>query len=749
VSPANIDRAIAVGLVAVTLVVYARAIENGFVNFDDDLYVSRNPHVLSGLTEKNLQWSWTTLHAGYFQPLTWMSFQLDAELFGPEPAGFHRTNVLLHTANVLLIFVALRRMTGEVGRSVTVALLFAVHPLHVESVAWITERKDVLSLFFGLLAILAYIAYARRPGFGRYIAVTVAFVLALLAKPMLVTLPFVFLLLDFWPLRRNVRLSRLLIEKAPLFATSVAAGLMTIYAQRHVGALLSLERIPFSARASNALVAYGWYLEKTVWPMNLAPFYPHPGDTLPWWLVALCALLLVVISGLVLYYWRRQPAFAVGWIWFVVAIVPVLGLVQAGDQAVADRFVYYPHLGLLILIVWAVDEFRVRRSIATERTLGVSAIVGIVLAVCTWMQIDYWRDSITVLEHALDVSPDNPVAHYTLGAALLDEGKAAAAVPHFSEAVRLDPKNPKAHYNLGLGLVQIGKPAEAVSHYREAIRLNPDFAGPARYNLGVAFAQLKDTRAAIQQFNEALRFDPEMAAARYNLGVAHAELGEIDEAIRQFRTVLDLSPTFTPTPHAKLGSLFERKGDLEAAADEFTVALVVAPDNAWATFQLGRVLARQGKWAKAEACFRQALQLQPQVSAGHCGLARALIKQGRNVEAQEEFRLAFELSPQWPNRVADQAWTLATNPEDRRRDGWSAVELAEQACEATRNQDPRLLDVLAVAYAETGQFDRAEAAARSALALAAKDAALVPDIEARLELYRMHKPYRTIGSRRP
>jgi tetratricopeptide (TPR) repeat protein len=735
------DVLIACGLLALTLAASAPALHNGFVNFDDDLYVTANRRVLAGPGGEGLRWAWTTLHAGYYQPLTWTSLQLDAWLFGPAPWGFHLTNVVLHAANVLLVFGALRRLTGAAWRSAAVAALFAVHPLHVESVAWVAERKDVLSTFFGLGCLWLYAAYAERPGVVRYVAVAAALALGLLAKPMLVTLPVLLLLLDWWPLRRGELWNpRLLPEKLPLCALALAAGAVTVFAQYRGGALVPLERLPPGVRLGTAAVGCTWYLAETLWPAGLAPFYPHPGASLAWWQVAGAVALLVVISGGLVALARKRPYLLVGWLWFLVALAPVLGLVQAGEQPWADRFSYFPHVGLFILLVWGAGDLLALRPLpAAVPALGAAAVC-LALFVRTADQVRYWRDSVTLLGHTLEVHPDNPVAHYTLGAALLQEGRPGEALGHFEEAVRLDPRNPRAQYNLGVGLAAVGRTDEAVERYEETLRLDPSFA-LAHYNLGVALVARGRRAEAIGHFTAAVQQDPELTPAHFNLAVALAEEGDEEGARAHFHTVLRLDPTFTPSPHSRLGLLSARAGRPGEAADQFREALRLAPDDAAAWHQLGRALARQERWVEAEDAFRQAVRRQPDVVSGHVALARVLEREGRAGET--EYREATRLDAGWPQAAGRKAWPLATHPDARQRDGPLAVELAEGACAATKHRDAELLDVLAAAYAETGEFDRAAAAAREALAAAAPESALAGAAAERLKLYEGRQPFRS------
>jgi tetratricopeptide (TPR) repeat protein len=689
---ATTERLVGLLLAVLTLVVFLPAVGHDFVCFDDGVYVSENPQVLAGLTSPSLRWAFSTLHAGYYQPMTWLSLQGDAQLFGVQPWGFHLGNVLWHAANVVLVFAVFRRLTGAAGRSAAVAGLFAVHPLHVESVAWVTERKDVLSLFFALLAIAAYAAWTERGGAGRYLAVLASFALSLLAKPMLVTLPFVLLLLDFWPLRRFenadgrmegdrksaiCNLQSAILEKLPLFALALGMAALTIQAHKQVGGLVPLERLPLGVRLANAVVACAWYLGKTFWPVGLAPFYPYPIQGLSAWQVALCALLLVVISALALASLRRRPYLAVGWLWFLGALVPVLGLVQAGDQAVADRFTYFPHLGLFLMVVWGLADVPLPRALAPGALrAGVTVAACFALAACTWRQVGYWRDSVTVLQHALRVSEDNPMAHDALGNALARQGRLEAACGHFAEAVRLDPGSPKARVNFGQALLLLGRREEAVVQYREALRLFPGGA-PVHFQQGVALYQLGRTQEAIDQFAEAARLDPARTLAHFNLGVLLAEQGDSAGAVLHFRRVLDLDPDSGPTVHAHLGRQFLRTGRPQEAVEEYRAALKLEPDSAALAYPLGRALARCARWEEAEEAFRHAIRLQPQVVHGHCALAHVLASRGQREAVGAEYREAFQLDPHWPRTLGEEAWALATNPDAKRRDGPFAVELAE------------------------------------------------------------------------
>jgi Flp pilus assembly protein TadD len=737
---------ISLGLAVLSVGVFCVALRNGFVNFDDDLYVTENRQVLAGLTARSLSWAWTTLHAGYWQPMTWMSLQLDAQLFGRPAWGFHLTNVLWHAADVVLLFWVLRQMTGSTGRSAALAALFAVHPLRVESVAWVSERKDVLSTFFGLLALLAYVDYTRRPGLLRYALVMAALTVGLMAKPMLVTLPAVLLLLDFWPLRRwpGLPLRKLVVEKLPLLAVAVAFAAITVYAQESGRALLTLERVSVPVRLGNAVLAYGWYLGALFWPVGLAPTYPHPGPNLSWLHVAGVALVLLAISALAALQARRRPYLLVGWLWFLGTLVPVVGLLQAGEQPWADRFTYVPHIGLLLMLVWGGHDLIARRVGRPGRIAFTGAVVA-AWAVASVIQVTRWRDSVTILEHALWVAPDNPVAHNTLGAALLQRDELDEAVKQFREAIRLDPGSVKAQFNLGVAFDRQRRAGEAIEQYQATLRLDPDFA-PAHFNLGVQFAGQGRTAEAIDAFAQAVRLEPHFAPAHYNLAAALVEGGRPDDAAPHFTEAVHLDADFERM-HLPMGLLLLAHDRAADAAEHFRAALNRDGSAAPVQYHLGRALAELGRGDEAVASFRRAAALQPLSPQFRAALAWALDRRGRPGEADAEYGVASQLDPQWPQAAARKAWTLATHPEARSRDGRLAVALAEQASRGTGGRDPRVEDALAAAYAEAGQFERAIAAARRAHELATADAALTRELEGRIRLYEKGLPYRTPAAR--
>jgi Flp pilus assembly protein TadD len=564
--------------------------EYDFVNFDDDEYVTGNPHVQAGLTPANFRWAWTTFHAFNWHPLTWLSLQCDAQLFGLDPRGFHLTNVVLHVASSIVLFLVLRGMTGAVWRSALVAALFALHPLHVESVAWVSERKDVLSGLFWMLTLAAYVGYARRPGPVRYLLLLVIFALGLLAKPMLVTLPCVLLLLDYWPLRRweghapeasaafpPASLRRLIAEKLPLLALAVASSCVTVVAQR--GVVKTWEEFPLRVRVLNALVAYVAYLGKTFCPSGLAVLYPHPGAALPSWPAIAAAVLLAAITGLALWQARTRPYLSVGWLWYLGTLVPVIGLVQIGLQAYADRYTYVPLVGIFVIVAWGLGDLAARgrelRNVAV--LLGGGAVMACL--VVTMLQVRHWRSSVTLWEHTLAVTSGNAVAHDSLGSALAQQGKTQAALAHFRDAVRIRPDYPDAQYKLAMLLLGQGKAAEARVHAEAALKSSPDDPRP-RTCLGLAQLQEGQTDEAARTLEEVVQAHPDFALAVNGLGEARLRQGRVTDALACFLRAAALQPADV-LYQSNLAAAYAESGRYDEAisAAERALALASAADR--------------------------------------------------------------------------------------------------------------------------------------------------------------------------
>jgi tetratricopeptide (TPR) repeat protein len=684
---------VCVFLIAITWLVFGQTLSHEFVNFDDHVYVYENPVITGGLTLPGIIWAFTHTHARNWHPLTTISHMLDCQLFGLNAGGHHFTNVFLHTIAVVLLFLVLRQMmggpsrTGSVWPSAFVAALFAVHPLHVESVAWISERKDVLSGVFFMLTLAAYARYARQPSAARYIMMTILFALGLMSKPMLVTMPFVLLLLDFWPLgrgrgmkgrgqradRRGQRaegrgerlevrheksevsgqwsvVSGLVVEKIPLLALSAASCLATLLVQRQAAG--SIDQLPFAWRVNNAIVTCVAYLWQMLWPVKLAVFYPHPDNRLLLWQIFLALALLIAITVAVIALRQKRPYLITGWLWYLGMLVPVIGLVQVGEQARADRYTYLPQVGLFLALTWAVVDlsasWRRRREI-----LGVAAALAITaLSWRAWIQASYWKNSETLWTHTLAVTSDNDVAHNNLGFIFLRRDELDEAISHFQTALNIRANNPQTHYNLGSALVH--------------------------NNLGNALVRKKLVDEAITHYEKAVELRPDYADGHYNLGSALLQEGRIDEAIAHWQKTLSIQPN-----------------DAEA----------------------------------------------------HTTLGDALLRKGEIGQAIAQYQAALEFSPHSILTLNNLAWALSTCPDASLRNGAKAIELAQKADQLAGGQNPIFIRTLAAAYAENGRFTDAIETAQRALQLAtAQDNfALASKLEKDLDLYRTNSPLRHSG----
>ena len=787
-----------------------------FLNFDDPLYVTENDHVRQGLSWSSLAWAFTTRAADFWHPLTWLSHMLDWQLYGWNAWGHHLTNLMLHMANTLLLFAVVRGMTGATGRSAMVAALFGLHPLRVESVAWVAERKDVLSGFFFMLTLWAYARYAssverqenggQKPGDRRhgaearsqrpasvfYLLAVLFFALGLMSKPMLVTLPFVLLLLDYWPLGRLAsigcrvsgmrglsslvtRHSSLLLEKVPFFALSVAASVIAFFAQKRGGTVLSLAQLSLAGRLSNAVVSYVRYLGKLVWPSALAVHYPHPG-VWPWpqWAGSLVALL--VISFFALRLLRAQPWFAIGWFWFVGTLVPVIGLVQVGTHAIADRFSYLPSIGFFLVAVFGLAELAARFGAPRFLLPCGSALVLAGCGLATLRQISFWRDSEALFRHAVEVTPNNAVACNNLGTALQCKGNLDAAIACYREAGRIKPREPMYSENLGHALLEKGQLAEAQAQLDRTLELDPHFA-LAWFDVGNLRLRLNDNQGAKRAFEQAIAAKKDFPEAHNGLGCLLAAEGKTDEAIARFKTALFYRPQFAYAFN-NLGSVLTDQGRAAEAVAQLTRAVQLSPDyadahynlaNAYAAlhrgeqaraeyetalrlkpghdqahYKLGNLLLRSGNPAAAASHYRAALQTNPRFAEAHFQIGTLLLGAKETGQAIEHFRKALEAKPDWVEPLNNLAWLLATHAEEKYRDGSEALGLAWQAVQLTHTNDAEALDTLAAAYAELGQFSNAVRTAQQACQLAASAGTNIEaaSIAKRLDLYREGRPFR-------
>jgi Tfp pilus assembly protein PilF len=557
-----VDWWIVAALVVVPAVLFSRALPYGFVNFDDPHYVTSNRHVRTGLCREGVWWALTSTDEANWFPLTWLSLELDATLYGMNATGFRLTNLLLHLTSTVLLYGTLRKMTGAPFKSGCVAALFALHPLHVESVVWVTERKDMLSGLFWMLTLVAYERYASRPSLLRYLCVAAALGLGMAAKPMAVTLPCVLLLLDYWPLRRwsetrppgrskeralekepyvAASPGRLILEKIPLLILSLGSSLVTMVVQQRGGAIPTEESLPLAQRLTNMPISYVMYLVKAAWPADLAVFYPHPGAQQSVALALAALALLVVITASVVLRRRQQPYLAVGWLWYVGTLVPVIGLVQVGRQAYADRYTYLPLIGIFVAVVWGLEEV-VRRGWASRKlVLTLGAVALVCFTVCTWVQIGYWRDDVALWQHSIEITGPNLQAYENMAEALLRRGRSAEAVPYLEELTSRAPFFTAGQINLGVALMNVGKTSEAKARFAEALRL-----------------------------------DPENADAHHNLALLLDAEGKSDEAVRHLRAALEAQPHFWRT-HLLLSEILKRQGDSAEAERHVQQALAINP----------------------------------------------------------------------------------------------------------------------------------------------------------------------------
>jgi protein O-mannosyl-transferase len=718
-------------LLAVALV-FGQTLQHDFVDFDDQQYVVNNPQVVRGLTGDGLVWAFTASHAGNWHPLTWLSHQLDCQLYGLEPWGHHLTSVLLHAATAIVLFLVLRKMTGDVWPSAFVAAVFAVHPLRAESVAWVAERKDVLSGLFFMLTLGAYLGYARRPfSLFRYLLVVLLFGLGLMSKPMLVTAPFVLLLLDYWPLRRVVAgthgVCLLLVEKTPLLMMSAACCVGTLSTQ---GKIIEIsDRVSLPWRMGNAAVAYVAYLGQWFYPANLAVFYPHPGSGLPGWKIIAAVLLLAAISGAALVWRRRHPYLPVGWLWYLGMLLPVIGLVQVGEQAMADRYTYLPQIGLCLALTWGLKVLTRRWPLRRWSCGAAAAFVVAALMVCTWHQTSFWRDRVTLWTRAAACTTRNRVAHNNLGIVLAGKGRVDEAIGHFHQALAIDPNCAEPQNNLGVVLAGQGRFDEAIRHYREAVRIKPDYV-EAHYNLGVALAGRGQFEEAARHYRAALKTEPNHATAHNDLGVALAGLGRVEEAMGHYRQALKINADYAEA-HYNLGNALLGGGQVDEAVAEYRKALAINPNITGAHNNLANLLAAQGRVEEAISHYRKALRLDP-----------------RNEDTRRNFGLALDrLIALHPDDVAllnDVAWQMATDPGAALRNGAGAVKLAEHLVELTDGREPAVLGTLAAAYAEAGRSPEAVGTARKALDLARQQnkLSLAKSLEEKISLYQSRKAYR-------
>ena len=579
-------------LVAATILAFAPIVHTRFVDYDDDIYVSANAHIQQPIHASSLRWALTSFYASNWHPVTWLSHMIDWAAYGRKPLGHHLTSLLVHLASVLVLFFALERMTGAPGRSAFAAALFAVHPLHVESVVWLAERKDVLCALFWFLSIAAYARWLETPRLSLRVAVALFATLALMSKPMAVTLPLTLLFLDFWPLgRRRPRAARAaVLEKAPLFVISAAAAWLTVMAQHAGQSISTIAACPLGQRFGNAVVAYITYLVKTAWPVQLAAFYPHPGGTLPAWKIIGAAGVLVLFSVVAVRLRRARPYLLFSWLWYLVTLVPVIGLLQVGEQGMADRYTYIPLVGIFVALSWGAGDVVLSLAARGDRRgrtrIALAAAIGVVLILIgvTRFQVRFWKDGETLFTRALAVTERNDVAHAHLGMLRGRQGRLEEADAHFREALRIRPSSALAHLDLGTNLIRQEKTDEALVEFRVALRLDPGFTA-ARIGLGTVLSNSGRLDEAVSQFSEALRADPANAEAHDRAATALAQLGRKDEAYAHFAEAIRIDPLRADT-QCNWGTALATQSRYREAAAHFAEAIRLSPTLARAHFSL-------------------------------------------------------------------------------------------------------------------------------------------------------------------
>jgi tetratricopeptide (TPR) repeat protein len=762
-------------LAAAVWFVFGQTVHHDFVNYDDDVYVYQNPHVKTGLTRDNIVWAFTHRHDAMWHPVTSLSHMLDCQMYGVQPGGQHLTNVLLHTATVILLFLVLRGMTGAQWPSAFVAGVFAVHPLHVESVAWVSERKDVLSTLFWLLTMWAYVKSARLPAPGSknyYWLALLFFACGWMSKPMVATLPVVLLVMDWWPLKRiydlrltideskegerqgqdaepkagTVGLMQALKEKIPFLALSAAGSLVAIHAQDTVKAYGKQSLL---LHLGNALVSFVTYIGEFFWPTKLAMFYPYP-DHIALWRVAGAALIFVAITLGVIRLGSRHPYLPAGWLWFLITLMPVMGVVQVGMQSMADRYTYVPYIGLGIMVSWGLGDLASLGPRLRELTIFAAAAGLACCMAVTRAQVEHWRNSTVLNEHALAVTSGNYIAHNNLGRVLADHGQTEAAMTHFKLALAIRPGYVDAWYNLAVALQREGRLGEAISNYEGVLAIRPRYP-TVQWNLGNCCLQLGRTNEAIAHYQTALKINPADVMAHDGLGKILFNVGRVNEAAEQFHEALQSDPGRAES-YSDLGKVFMAQGLGYKAAEMYQNAVRLDPKLAEAHWDLGSLWLQEGETAKGLAELQRSVELTPGKMDLRQRFGDALMKAGRATEAQSYyetvvraepgnararfalgqaylaqknyeqaiagFKEAARLAPDSAEFLNGLARVYATSPKAEIRNGAVAVRLAERACELTKHQNLDMLDTLGAADAEAGRFADAVKAAEETRALA-------------------------------
>ena len=627
----------------ITFISFEQVRLNDFV-YDDCEYVTNNEQVQSGLSLKSFMWCFKASTANW-HPVTWLSHLVDYELFGLNASGHHLANLFFHITNTLLLFCLLRCLTGSLWASAFTALLFGIHPLHVESVAWVAERKDVLSTFFFFLTILVYLHYTRKTEIRRYIPVVVLFVLGLMTKPMVVTLPFVLLLLDYWPLERCS--IRSLLEKIPLLILTIISCVVTFIVQHNIGATGLMEDIPFKYRLANAISAYVGYIIKLLLPVNLTALYPHPGSNISLTSVVISLLILLSISSAVICAARKRKYLVTGWLWYIGTLVPVIGLVQVGSQSMADRYTYIPSIGLFIILTWGLSEISGSGFFKKAILTACAGVAIVLLVICTRIQVGYWKNNIVLFSHALEVTENNPLAYYNIANEYQSRKNFDQALTYYYKALEVDADYADTYHNLGLIHKQEGKIEESIEYYYEALRCSPDNTDTLLC-LGAAYLELGDSDQAIEMFSQILAIEPKNIDARSNLGVTMIKMSRTDKAIEYFNEILSIDPENSEA-YNNLGKLFAEMGNLSLAISNYKIGLEFDDNFAPLHSNLGMALYVQGRMDEATVHLYKAIKLDPQPMPKVLNiLGISLSRQGKFQQAAIELQKYLQIKPDDP-----------------------------------------------------------------------------------------------------
>jgi protein O-mannosyl-transferase len=755
-------------LTVAVIIAFRQVNQCDFISYDDPLYVTENTHIMNGVTVDAVRWAFTNTYANFWHPLTMISLMLDDEFFGLNPRWYHLTNLLLHMANTLLLFSVFNRMTKAPWRSAFVAALFALHPLHVESVAWVAERKDVLSSFFWMLTLGAYIHYVEHPRFRSYLAVLTFLALGLMAKPMLVTLPFVLLLLDYWPLQRlqgagsgkrgagsenentslvaeplfaNKRKGKssrkltvqaivqeekpadgkyqwasvrpLLIEKMPFFAMAAISSIVTFFVQQKGGAVASLEVIPLGVRMANAFVSYIIYIGKTIWPNNLAVLYPYQG-WLPFWHVLGAALLLVAVTTTVILKAKRFPYLAMGWLWFAGTLVPVIGIVQVGQQAMADRYTYVPLIGLFIMAAWGIPEllknWRYRKEVLAE----MSALILTCLFILTWAQAGYWRSNITLFSHALEATSDNYLIQENRGVAYAKLGNYSRAIEDYDRAIEINPKHVDTYNERGAAYAKLGNYSRAIEDYERAIGINPESVLSYVYR-GAAYIELANPGQALSDYDRAIGIDPENPDGYANRGAAYDKLGNYRQAVSDFDRAIEINSEYAWAYNGR-GASYAKLGNFSQANSDYDKAIEIKPEYAEAHYNRGVLYQGLGNHRQAIEDYSRAIEIKPDYVEAYANRGAAYGVLGNNRQAIVDYDRAIEIDPKYAKAYYNRgvAYDQLGNQIHAISDYDMAIQINHEYAEAYNNRG--------VAYAKLDNREHAIEDFRTAARLNNEDA---------------------------